>query len=410
MDKYFNKIAFFTVVILISACSEELIVNEVIDDVESGGILRNLGETNDLDILDVNSTFSILLEAQDEKDGALLSQVIVNVGFNDMDDVGTDTVELSQYSTIPASSFDISNSTTTNNLPAASFSITLSQLLDHISSTISDVSVDDEFVIDFEMELTDGRVFNLSNATGDVTRTGFFSYFNSQFRYFAAVGDPQRLVLDDISISSDIGILNSGAQDTVFLEFDRSDAFLVMPTITRESVIGATDDEIGTITLWDEEEDGNIYFFLYTGGASAADTVSFTISGGESVDGVTMDDVTFSSAYIIDNTAPIPTLGVSSVSTDASRRILNVSVDLLYESLGESQVDFTISSNNPNFDTQVISKSVFMGDNFITLDFVPQIDGVAVDEGALDFDITVDGLEDLIGNSETNTFNVTLGN
>ena len=39
-----------------------------------------------------------------------------------------------------------------------------------------DDTSDDNFIVDFEMVLTDGRVFNRANATADVTRTGVHSH------------------------------------------------------------------------------------------------------------------------------------------------------------------------------------------------------------------------------------------
>ena len=80
MRKYINKIFGSVLLLLLVACSEELIVDEVIDNVSSGAVLRNLGENNDLDIANLNSTYTILLEAQDASNGNLLSEVRVNGG------------------------------------------------------------------------------------------------------------------------------------------------------------------------------------------------------------------------------------------------------------------------------------------------------------------------------------------
>ena len=75
------------------------------------------------------------------------------------------------------------------------------------------------------------------------------------------------------------------------LTFD-SESFVVLPTISRSSITGNTDDVIGPITkleFADEDEDGtddneNVFFFLYTAGSAASDVVSFEISGGASLE------------------------------------------------------------------------------------------------------------------------------
>lgn len=398
------------------ACSEELIVDEVIDNVSSGAILRNLEENNDLDVADLNSTYSILLEAQDAANGNLLSEVRVNVGYTDDVRANIDTVTVTRFRIIPSNEFN-ETSPTTNELPVTRFTTTLQELLDHVSVSSADMEVGDRFAIDFEMELTDGRVFNLDNATNDVTRTGFFSFFNAQFRYGAAIGDPQRVVLDEISIADDneFGILSVGDVDTVFLEFDREDGFVVAPTVAQVSVIGAVDGDIGDLTQ--SADDPEIYYFLYTAGSSAADTITFEISGAETTAGFVMETQTLKNAYIIDNAPPTAAIGPTRVSTDANRLISNVSVDLLFEPLGTDTVTFEIEAVAPFFDTQTLTRVISQGDEVVNLEFVPQVDGVAIGEGALEFNITTDlgvtegaGIIDLIGNEASEVINVQLGN
>ena len=416
MKKHINKLFGIIMLLVAVACSEELIVDEVIDDVSSGAVLRNLEETNSLDSADLNSTYSILLEAQDAASGNLLLEVRVNVGFTDNTRANIDTVTVTRFRTISAAQFN-EPSTTTNGLPVARFTATLQELLSHVGVSVGDITVGDRFAIDFEMVLTDGRVFNLDNATNDVTRTGFFSFFNAQFRYGAGIGDPQRVVLDEISIADDneLGILSVGDVDTVFLEFDREDAFVVDPTITAVSAIGAMDGDVGD--LIQSADDPEIYYFLYTAGASAADTISFEITGAQTVAGFTMADEELSNAYIIDNTPPAGAIGTTTVSADANGRLLNVSIDLLFEPLGVDTVTFEITAVTPSFDSQTLTRIIAEGDEVVTLDFVPQVDGVAIPEGALEFNITTDvgvtagaGAIDLIGNEASETINVQLGN
>jgi len=420
MRRYTLKLLGLSVLFFLS-CSEELIVDEVIDSVESGGALRNLGVTNNLDIADGTSTYVITLEAQDAAGGKLLREVRVNVGFTDRDNQGTDTKALSSFRTIPAASFNETTTETTHDLPVATFTVTLNELVSHINSTLNDISSGDDFIIDFEMALTDGRVFNSGNATGDVTRTGFFSYFNSQFRYTAKVGDPQRLVLEEIEIkdgNESGGRLSNDDQDIVFLTFDRDVAtFETIPAITRISAGGATDDSVGTLT---KSEDDDVWFFVYTAGAATADTIDFAVSGGETAAGFAMKNDTIKSAYIIDNESPKIQVGATSVSTDGNGKFLNVRLELTLEALGKDVVKFEISAispPDPAFDTQEIIRNISKGDQVVVLEFVPQVDGTAIDQQGLTFNIKTDpaggtgaGVKDLVGNEAPEILEVSIGN
>ncbi len=175
--------------VMFSACEEETLVDEIDAATTSGAILRNLGETNNLDSSDASSSYSIMLEAQDPQNGALLSEVRVLIGFDDDDGTGSPDIVETLFQTIPASTFSVANAPAgnTNGLPVATFTVTLSEALAHLGITQSDITVGDDLAVYFEMVLTDGRVFNRANATSDITRTGTFSFFNAQFRYFPQI-------------------------------------------------------------------------------------------------------------------------------------------------------------------------------------------------------------------------------
>lgn len=185
------KYVFFLagMVFLFSACDEEKLIDEVDAAVTSGAVLRNLGETNNLDSANAASSYSIILEAQDAQNGALLSEVRVLVGYDDDDGSGSGDITQTLFQTIPASSFSVANAPAgvTNGLPVSTFTITLGEALAHVGISQADINGGDDISVYFEMVLTDGRVFNFDNATGDVTRTGTFSYFNAQFRYFPEI-------------------------------------------------------------------------------------------------------------------------------------------------------------------------------------------------------------------------------
>ncbi|MCG8390230.1 MAG: hypothetical protein MJA30_32060, partial [Cytophagales bacterium] len=84
---------------------------------------------------------------------------------------------------------------------------------------------------------------------------------------------------------------------------------------------------------------------------------------------------------------------------------------------GTDTVTFEIEAVAPFFDTQTLTRVISQDDEVVNLEFVPQVDGVAIGEGALEFNITTDvgvmqgaGIIDLIGNEASEVINVQLGN
>ncbi len=406
MKKILNILCGMFIMLLAVSCSEELLVDETLDNVSSGAVLRNLGITNNLDSADLSSTYSIVLEAQDAQGGRLLSEVRVNVGFNDINDEGTDTVAVSLFSTILASAFN-ETSPTTNGLPVATFTVTLGELVTHVGTSSGNYSVGDDFVIDFEMELTDGRIFNLSNATQDVTRTGAFSYFNAQFRYSATVKDPNRLTVTDIDVSGESsGQLRQNTIDTVFVTFDRSESDIItFPTITSVSALGNTDDNIGAFTLWDDEDndDDLIYFFLYTAGAAAADTIDFVIQDGISVAGFPSYTKRLKKAFVIDNAIAASLISESTIEDDEIAS-LALTFDFGEELAGDS-IMFSVDAGG-QFDNFMVKQKVEEGDESSVLTFTPRLGDLRLALQNLTFDVTLTGAKDVAGNEVDQTISV----
>ncbi len=152
--------------------------------------------------------------------------------------------------------------------------------------------------------------------TSTVTSNGItYTTSNANTREFDAVSDFSEAILvetvklDDNSIASD-GIISDGQSDTVFLEFTSGlgAVLATLPTITRTSVSGNTDDVIGEVQAM-EDEDGEIvkHFFLYTAGAAASDVINFQISEASAVSatGFAMEAVDLDEVFTIDNVAPV---------------------------------------------------------------------------------------------------------
>lgn len=437
MKKLLNILIGFVLIMAIQSCSEELLVDKTIDETVAGGVLRSLEETNSLDIEEMSSTYTHLLEAQDEEGGDLLQEVIVNVGFTDDDEADTDddgeiddfafSADPSEFTRIPASEFSLANSTSINNLPAATFTATLQQLVDHLGLADGDYDVGDVFNINFQMVLTDGRIFDSSNATSDITRTGVFSYFNAQFDYSPAIQDPQRVKLTDTSRAPDgEEFLRQGVVDTVIFKFDR-DVFSVSdPVVTtryQSTGVAPTDDNIGALTPWPTDDDrlddtdfgdsDNVFFLLYTAGSIAQDTVTFIVSGATDVAGLPMATVEFEDAFVVDNTVPTASRGAANLTTagsGASTVISEVSVEVSFTEAVSGDVTYTITS--AQFDTITITQSADAS-TLETVVFEPATGGASISAGNISFTIaaqssSTDGAEDVAGNLINSSFTVDL--
>lgn len=164
------------------SCSEEKIVDEVLQTVERGLVLRtvaNLSTTYNL--LDPQSTFGVTLEAQDAEGGQLLSEVRVFAQF--VDNTVVDDNDLSsseaQVATIPASAFTEGPF----GFPRADLIVTLNEALTGTGTDSGIVDGGDAISFRLEAQLTDGRVFT-NRAAGTVANGSFFS---SPFAYSAGI-------------------------------------------------------------------------------------------------------------------------------------------------------------------------------------------------------------------------------
>lgn len=172
MKKIINKLALIILTISMVGCSEpENVIYDVFDGVTHGAALRTTERiSTTYDVADLNSTFSIEVEAQDEKDGALLSDVKVYVksGGNEV-----------LYNTIPAADFAAGP----DGLPRTTITVTLQQAIDALGIPASAVDCGGLMTFRLELNLTDGRTFSDYNASGSMSG----SYFKSPFLYNVGV-------------------------------------------------------------------------------------------------------------------------------------------------------------------------------------------------------------------------------
>ena len=172
------KLLFASLFIVNFSCHDSENVIDGVLDYETGAILRTISVDNAvLNSSDPESAFVATVEAQDEADGALLSEIRVNAKFRDLSpDSGTTEAEAFVYS-IPASA----TYEGPVGLPRADISMSFGAAAAAMGLSPSDYEPGDVVIVQLEIVLTDGRVYGPDSAAGIITG-GFFS---SPFQYNA---------------------------------------------------------------------------------------------------------------------------------------------------------------------------------------------------------------------------------
>lgn len=142
-------------------------IDQVFAGTTYGAILRtvslNSGEFNSYDL---NSKFDVDIEEQDAQDGALLDNVEVFLQFK-----GREVL----LKTIPASAFTAGP----YGLPRTNVSVTLQEAVTALGLSSSDYTGGDALPVRLQLNLTDGRSFTDSDASGSLQG----SYFSSPYKY-----------------------------------------------------------------------------------------------------------------------------------------------------------------------------------------------------------------------------------
>ena len=392
MKKFINIFLSAALVLAVMSCKEDSTLTETLDSTTSGAALRSLVETNNLDLSDASSTYSHLFEIQDEEFGDLVAQVNVYVGFTDgaaTSDDPANNVAPALFTSLDRSVFTVQNSQTTHDLPEGTFNTTLGDVLTFMSLDLAtQVTRGDVVNFNFEIVTTDNppRIFNSSNVGPNTGATGRFAFFNSPFDYRAAIDDPTRALLSSVTVFDDNATIRTGVADSVFLSFDAE--LVTLPTVVATDFQGndIADDAIGAVT---QIEDGE-YFFLYTAGAAAVDTVTFRVTNAETTAGVPMLAVTESDAYIIDNVAPVADGAGGSIDVDTDE-VTGISVDITFDEEVSGEVTYTITS--AQFTTVTVTTD---GDEVeeASISFVPRDAGgnlLSTSSASIVFNIAVSG-------------------
>lgn len=151
-------------------------LDEVIDS--NGGFLRII--TNPPGAFDAGSistqAFTVTLEADDKRNGALLKEVRLFATFTEASDASLNKGR-TQIKTFAPTDFPKSTQT---NLPRADISVPLAEILGTLGLAADSLSTNDSFLFQWELELTDGQIFDENNSDGNITGGAFY---NSPFRW-----------------------------------------------------------------------------------------------------------------------------------------------------------------------------------------------------------------------------------
>ncbi|WP_222984904.1 hypothetical protein [Flagellimonas meishanensis] len=196
--KNFKTYILLALVVLVTACSEDDKITLLVQDTfTSGAVLRTLDEDGALDMFDESAVLSWSIQEQDRGDGDLLDRVEITVSF--VDNNGTTDDSVSDVALATITEFG-----STDGLPSFDYSATLGELLTATGLTLLDILPGDQFIIDMELFLTDGRSFDASSPTGTVSGGSFFS---SPFQYTYDVDDGIEFELEDVN-ANEVSLTN----------------------------------------------------------------------------------------------------------------------------------------------------------------------------------------------------------
>ena len=182
MKKIINKITLVILTVSMIGCSEpDNVIYDVFDGVSHGAVVRTLARTSvNFNIFDLNSTFDVTIEAQDEQNGKLLSKMNVYVNFTDNTPGGTNNSKTEVLvKAIEASAF----TTSANGLPTTGVKATLAETLTSLGLVAGQYDGGDTFTYRLELVLTDGRTFSAADTSGSLQG----SYFSSPYAYNAGI-------------------------------------------------------------------------------------------------------------------------------------------------------------------------------------------------------------------------------
>ncbi len=197
ISKYYSTL--LASIILFGCSSDDKTVDQVLDGVTNGAILRTIDIDNNLVYNDITTRFetgsdyTIILEEQDASNGELLSEVEIYARFveNTRVDTNGDNVvndeddnlstEEGLIRTLTAADFG----TGERGVPTSTITFTAEELVSFTGVDESKIEGKDDFALRFVLKLTDGRSFSVDDASGNVSGG---SYFSSPYTYRTTIG------------------------------------------------------------------------------------------------------------------------------------------------------------------------------------------------------------------------------
>lgn len=183
MRNIFKSLALLSVILIVFSCDKNpdnaFYDLDPLTDAETGAILRTISIDNFLlNSSDDSSSFIVTLEEQDKENGALIKNVDVYASIRDFTpDNGTTPPSEALVKTIDASAFTAGPF----GLPRVTIAVTFGEATAAMGLSPSDYAPGDLYVIEFRLNLTDGRTFGASSTSSVLTGT----YFDSPFAYNA---------------------------------------------------------------------------------------------------------------------------------------------------------------------------------------------------------------------------------
>lgn len=254
-----------------------------------------------------------------------------------------------QFHGTPVEQFELSVTDGTNSgvlITAAtsgnfSGSFSVSEIASALGVAVSDLSEGDEFT--FSSTLT---------SNGIVYRSS-----NGNTRVYDIAGDFDRNILTetvtmtDNSLDTD-GIIRAGQSERIFLTFenDLGSTLATVPTITRTSTSGNTDDTIGDVQEMIDEDGNATYYFDYTAGASVSDAISFEITDATAVNvaGFAMEAVALSNLITVDNV--VPTLDGDASLNNRVVLIFSEEIAVVNATLDGTAIDISMNEDGLTLD------------------------------------------------------------
>lgn len=181
MKNIYKNLILLSVLLFAVSCDKDPDnpVYGIIDSPENGAVLRTVSIQNVLlNSSNPDSEVSITVEAQDKEDGGLMESVNVYASIRDFTpDNGDTPASKSLVKTISPSEF----SEGPVGLPRTTITMTFAEATSAMGLSSDDYAPGDIYVMDLELNLTDGRSFDSSSSTAALTGV----FFSSSFAYNA---------------------------------------------------------------------------------------------------------------------------------------------------------------------------------------------------------------------------------